>query len=161
MARTKRNRHQLGRDRLEISRLYLRGWTQEEIAARLGISQPQVSYDLRIVRQHWQANATNELGERVAEDIARLGMVEREYWEGWERSKKDGKEGNARFLNGALACIAHRIRLFDFARFDIRALVQALPPTAIALTDHSKLSDAELAAAVKQMLARDESTPPK
>lgn len=158
MARTKRNRHQLGSDRLEISSLYLRGLTQAEIAARLGVSQPQVCYDLRIVRRDWQASAVKEWGERLAEETARLDMVERENWEAWHRSKEGGRDGNPRFLNGALSCVAQRVRLFGLAQFDIRSL-PPVPPDA-ANEDYERLSDAQRAALV-QLLQESKSTPAK
>jgi len=112
MARTKRNRHQLASDRLEISRLYLRGLTQTEIAARIGVSQGQISYDLSIVRRDWQAAAATELAERRAEETARLDLIEREHWEAFHRSQEGGRDGNPRFLNGILQCISARIRLY-------------------------------------------------
>lgn len=155
MARTKRNRHQLGSDRLEISRLYLRGLTQAEIATRLGVSQPQISYDLRVVRVEWQASAANQLGERLAEETARLDLVEREYWEAWHRSTEGGKDGNSRFLNGILSCVAQRIRLYGLTHYDARALAQAaLADTNPPIEDHTKLSDAQLAA-MAQILLQD------
>jgi hypothetical protein len=130
MARTKRNQHQLVHDRLEISRLYLRGLTQAEIAARTGVSQPQISYDLRLVRQDWRDSALKEWGERLAEETARLDLVEREHWEAWERSKEGGRDGSACYLNGVLSCVAQRVRLYGLAQFDVRSLPKALPDAA-------------------------------
>jgi len=112
MARTKRNRHQLASDRLEITRLYLRGLTQTEIATRMGLSQAQISYDLSIVREQWQATAAAELAERRAEETARLDLIEREQWEGFHRSQEGGRDGNPRFLNGILQCVWARVRLY-------------------------------------------------
>ena len=51
MAQTKRTPIQRERDLLEISSLYLRGITQAEIASQLGVSQQQVSYDLKILQR--------------------------------------------------------------------------------------------------------------
>ena len=112
MAHTKRNRQQLASDRLEITRLYLRGLTQTEIAARMGVSQPQISYDLRLLREQWQAAAATELAERRAEETARLDLIEREQWEGFHRSQEGGRDGNPRFLNGILQCVSARLRLY-------------------------------------------------
>jgi transcriptional regulator with XRE-family HTH domain len=158
MASTKRNQHELAHDRLEISRLYLRGLTQAEIAARMGVSQPQICYDLRLVRRGWQASAVKEWGERLAEETARLNMVEHENWEAWHRSKEGGRDGNPRFLNGALSCIAQRVRLFSLAQRDVRSLPPVSPDAAN--NDYERLSDAELAAFL-QLLQESESAPAK
>ena len=158
MACTKRNQHQLAHDRLEISRLYLRGLTQADIAARTGVSQPQISYDLRIVRQDWRDSALKEWGERLAEEAARLDLVERENWEAWHRSKEGGRDGNSRFLNGVLSCVAQRVRLFGLAQYDVRAIPKAPPDDAN--EDDGRLSDARLAA-LTQLLLESESTSAK
>ena len=158
MASTKRNRHQLGSDRLEISRLYLRGLTQVEIAERLGVSQPQICYDLRIVRRDWQASVVKEWGERLAEETARLDLVEREYWEAFHRSKEGGRDGSPRFLNGVLQCVSARIRLFGLAQFDTRSLPPV--PSDAANEDCDGLSDAQLAA-MAQILLQNKSTAEK
>ena len=91
MAQTKRTPIQRERDLLEISGLYLRGITQAEIASQLGVSQQQVSYDLKILQRRWLAESVAKIDERKARELAKVDRLEREYWEAWERSKLDAE----------------------------------------------------------------------
>jgi len=119
-------------DRLEkIGRLYLQGETQQAIAQELGVSQPTVSIDLKELRSRWRQSAIRDFDEAIAQELAKIDLVEREYWEQWERSKqvrltrrneKSGEAvkeitieeaglGNPRYLDGVMSCIDRRCRL--------------------------------------------------
>ena len=41
------------RDREVVAELYCKGWKQYEIADKLGVTQQQVCYDLKIIRNDW------------------------------------------------------------------------------------------------------------
>jgi hypothetical protein len=71
---------------------YIAGASQAQIAQELGISQQQVSYDLAIVQQRWVERTTMDLDQHRAEELARLDVLEREYWEAWERSKQPAEQ---------------------------------------------------------------------
>ena len=73
--------------RLEIASLYVRGYTQAEIAQRVGVSQQQVSYDLKVLVEQWRQEATALLDEARARELAKIIQVERECWAAWEASK--------------------------------------------------------------------------
>lgn len=75
----------------EIVTLIGRGWTQEMIALKLGISQQQVSLDYRRVLQAAKSNLP-PADETVAAKLLELANLKRAAWEEWERSKEPGLE---------------------------------------------------------------------
>ena len=91
MAAPKRSRLQREKDLTEISRLYLAGKVQAEIADMLKVSQQQVSYDLAILRGRWQRAANTNIGELKARELAKVDRLELEYWDAWQRSLEADK----------------------------------------------------------------------
>lgn len=138
MAETKRDNFQREADYERITSLYLRGWRQADIAVELGLSQQQISYDLRTIQKRWRESTAINLDEAKAKELSRLDELERTFWAAWEQSKsertkarqetdgkgKDGKpnvkkasiekeqrDGNPAFLQGVLSCIDRRCKL--------------------------------------------------
>jgi len=72
--------------------LHLQGKEQTEIAERLGISQAQVSRDLKVIEGRWQEAARADISEIKAREYARLEALRREACDAWERSKERGEE---------------------------------------------------------------------
>jgi hypothetical protein len=126
--------------RVEVARRYLRGEMQSEIAESFGISQAQISYDLKAIRAAWLQSAIRDFNAARAEELAKIDQVEGEYWQAWERSKKDketenlegdgtldqatrkpkvtkitkrkeGQSGNPAYLQGILTCIERRCKI--------------------------------------------------
>lgn len=121
----------------QITRLYLHERkSQDEIAATLGITQQQVSYDLRTLHKRWQESAINDISAAQAEELARIHMLEREYFDAWTSSRadttrtyqeksrdergrtryrggltKETRSGDPRFLEGVRWCIAKRLEI--------------------------------------------------
>jgi hypothetical protein len=111
--------------RAEVAARYLKGELQSDLATSFGVSQAQISHDLKVIRATWLASAVR------AQELAKIDQVEREYWLAWERSQQDkevaysergpkgtkagerreGQAGNAAFLDGVLKCIAKRCEI--------------------------------------------------
>ena len=129
LAAPKRTKFEREKDLLAISSMYLQGITQAEIGQRLGVSQPQISYDLRVLRKRWLQSSIVNINEVKAKELARVDHLEREYWEAWEKSKSpiktkgqkkvDGEvvestvqgetgTGDPRYLSGVQWCINKR-----------------------------------------------------
>jgi hypothetical protein len=130
-----RSPDQIRSDRAEVARLYLKRWTQAEIAAKLGLSRQQIGYDLEGVRQEWLQSSLMDFNARKAEELARIDQLEREYLDAWEASKKeketttseqstggDGEKvkaairkieqtGDPRYLAGVERCIERRCKI--------------------------------------------------
>jgi plasmid maintenance system antidote protein VapI len=68
--------------------MYLYGHSQEEIARELGVSQSRISRLVRQARAGWHQQATAEIADHVADQLARIQRLEREYWLAWERSRQ-------------------------------------------------------------------------
>lgn len=139
MAANTRSGFQREADYERITSLYLRGWRQADIAAELGLTQQQVSYDLRVVQKRWRESTTMDLDEAKQKELSRIDELEREFWAAWESSKaertkarqesdgtkdksgkavikkssmeKEQRDGNPAFLQGVLSCIDRRCKL--------------------------------------------------
>ena len=83
-----RTEDEILRDRARIADLYLRGRKQWEIGQELGLSQQMVSYELGIIRKQWIESAVRDFDEAKGRELDRIDHLEREAWDGWERSKR-------------------------------------------------------------------------
>lgn len=139
MAAPKRTRLERERDLVEISKLYFEHWPQVAIADKLGLSQQQISYDLKVLYKRWSAESLSTIGDLKARELAKIDNLEREYWEAWRRSCEDkeidttkavpdekeptkgvtkektrrveGQAGDPRFLTGVQWCINKRAEI--------------------------------------------------
>jgi hypothetical protein len=138
MAARKRTPFQREEDLVQITRLYLQGRTQRDIAEVVGVSQGQVNHDLKLIQTRWRESSIMDMNEAKQRELARLDILEREYWAAWEQSKnertrarqqsdgksRDGKpnfvratmereqrDGNPAFLAGVMSCIERRCKL--------------------------------------------------
>jgi len=121
------------KDRRNISRLYLQGVTQVEIARELKISQPTVSRELKLLQAEWRVERVFDINEAKQRELAKIDNLEIEYWLAWKRSqtetviktkkatkildmvrdqelseRTETSVGDARFLNGVMDCIKQR-----------------------------------------------------
>lgn len=131
MARTKAGRarspSQLDRDRRRISRLYLRGFYQRDIAKKMGLGRATVSRDLTYLRKQWVEASQVDAGLLLGRELARLQLVEAEAWGAWDRSMvlrgrggepligEHGEEvmvpGDPAWLDRIMRCIERRCKL--------------------------------------------------
>ena len=140
----KRTKIQRENDLALIADLYLKQWTQVAIAAHIAdvrrplgyaISQPMVSNDLKEIQKRWRAASLLDMNEAKQRELARIDVLEREYWEAWAKSQqprkvsqskaiqstnRDSKEaiqraeertGDPRYLEGVRWCIAQRCKI--------------------------------------------------
>lgn len=157
----KRTPFQREKDLVEIARRYLHGMSQMEIADELGISQSQVSRDLKVLHERWTKSALLDMNEAKARELARIDNLEREYWDAWRDSrgerletnteqiaggsgdrkkvsvKKVKLEGNADFLAGIQWCIEMRCKIMGIWQPGRGA-------NPMAFIDYSKMTDGQL-----------------
>jgi hypothetical protein len=74
-----------------VASLYIRGKSQVEIAADVGVSQSTVCNDLNEVRRLWKASAMVDFDAKKEEQLAKIDEVEKKAWEAWERSCEDAE----------------------------------------------------------------------
>jgi len=89
MAGDKRTKAQKLKDRQKIARLRLFGKTQQQIAQDLGLSQPTVARDLKVIEAEWQESAKADIDSIKTRELAKLDFMEAEVIAEWEQSKKD------------------------------------------------------------------------
>ena len=105
MSGPKRTKHQRINDKQTIAEMYLQRHSQRYIAQALGLTQPQICYDLKQITEAWQAQAIESLDEAKSMELARINHLEKTYWDRWELTKKDV------LLDGVLKCIGLRMKL--------------------------------------------------
>src|SRR5262249_21816837 len=86
-----RSPDQIRKDRAEIANLYLQGWPQHIIGAKLGLSRQQIGYDLEAVREGWLQSSLMDFNAKKAEELAKIDHLEGVYWQAWEASKKESQ----------------------------------------------------------------------
>jgi acyl-CoA-binding protein len=116
---------------VEIKDAYLRGDTQMGIAARLGLSQSQISRDLAKIQRRWRESSLVDINEAKQRELERIDVLEREYWQAWENSKGEQQRstasktgelsraqivkyesaGDPRFLAGVQWCVEQRCKI--------------------------------------------------
>ena len=137
--------------RTRIAGLYLEGRTQAEIAAVVGLSQQQISRDLKAIRKEWKNARIRDYNLAQEEQLQRVDKIERNAWDEWARSKQaaesetqkttgDGIEvsrtvkgqcGDPRYLDIALKCVDRRCRILGLetpTRTTIEADIAVLSP---------------------------------
>lgn len=88
MATKKRTEHQRESDLELISSLYCKGKYQSEIAEIIGVSQPQIAYDLQEIHKRWREASAHNINEAKQRELTRIDNLERAAWESFERSKE-------------------------------------------------------------------------
>ena len=124
--------------RQRVAELYLTGTLQSAIGQVLGISQQQVSHDLKIVQRQWLASSIRDFDTVKSEQLAKIDRIERAAWESFALSlkpreitvqeavegehptkkasiRKEGQAGDPRFLQIAQRCIDQRADLLGLS----------------------------------------------
>jgi hypothetical protein len=124
--------------REQVAALYLQGYSQHKIATQVGVSQQQVSQDIKAMQKAWLASALRDFEAAKAQELAKIDAAECAYWMAWERSfaprevtttkQIDGKDpreettirreqpvGDPRFLDGVVRCIQQRCDLLGLS----------------------------------------------
>ena len=87
---------QIARDRKEESRLYLLGYSQAAIAEKLNLNISTVRRDLGMIEKAWSESGVMNLNEMRLRELARIDVLEFEYWSEWEKSKEPLKTKTAK-----------------------------------------------------------------
>jgi hypothetical protein len=82
-----RTKEQREADLEQIAELYLQRYKQSEIAELLGVTQQQISYDLKKLQKRWSESALRSFDEAKALELAKIDELERIYQDAWRRSQ--------------------------------------------------------------------------
>jgi len=154
LAAPKRTPDQRERDLVEIARRYLMQESQGAIGQSLGLTQQQISLDLKEIRKRWIASSIRDFDEAKSIELAKIDLVEAEAWKGWESStkskttviKKQGiagrgevdlteskvekQIGNPAFLTIVMSCIQKRCQIMgldsELKMADLNAAIGAV-----------------------------------
>lgn len=74
-----------------LSRLYVKGATQMDMAKTLGISQGQISNDLKLLLKRWEEERIDSIDGYKHQQLLRINIIEEEMWAAWEKSKTTKK----------------------------------------------------------------------
>lgn len=82
----KRTPTQRAYDLTRITDMYLTGKRQVDIAAELGVSQQQISYDIQEIHRRWRESDLINVNEAKQRELERIDKLEQTYWSAWEKS---------------------------------------------------------------------------
>ncbi len=168
---------------VKIAQMYLRGKSQLDIAHELGVTQQQVSLDLKKIRQQWRQEAVLDFSEMIERELSKIDHLEHTYWQQFEASKRDKERvtktisqdgatprvtelvqethavatGDTRFLEGVQWCIERRAALLGLdapqRNVNLNATVDTSRNEAIANKLLADTKVRELVAAVRQRIS--------
>ena len=84
-----RSKAQREADRTETGRLWCRGYTEQEIANKLEVSQTTICKDLAAIKEEWRKQVTRDRIELLRDEIAKLDHLEHVAWMAWEASQQE------------------------------------------------------------------------
>jgi hypothetical protein len=128
--------------RNKVMRLHVRGLTQTDIAARLGVSQATVCHDIRAVSKEWQESRVSDLNAAKMTELARLEWVIRQAMNAYLRSCQAGPDedgnpqppqpGDTRYLAEVRDAVQLRCKIWgligpDGARVQVLAQQNNIP----------------------------------
>ncbi|MBI1904530.1 MAG: helix-turn-helix domain-containing protein [Planctomycetia bacterium] len=98
----------IARRRQQVADLYIQGWTQTEIAGKVGVGQPTVCNDLQVIQGEWRASMIRDFDLTREVELRKLDRIEREAWAAWERSQKPAQ--SAELSDGAATPTRKRVK---------------------------------------------------
>lgn len=108
MAAPKRSHYEAERDRLEISALFLRGCTHQEITNEINkkyysndpLSRQSISREISVILNHWRKDRAYNIDQQRAAELTKTDNLESTYWGAWERSMLDAQKKTEKSILG-------------------------------------------------------------
>lgn len=86
--------------RAKVAKLYLEGWTQEQLGQQLGVTQQSISNDLKVLREEWREAAKEDTEDLHAQALAQIKKALADLWDQWDLSKLNKySQPDARLMN--------------------------------------------------------------
>ena len=123
--------------RKKVAEMYLKGYQQTQIAEVCGVTQGQISQDLKILLEQWKAEQLKNIDEQMSSELSKIALLEQTYWDDYERND------NLAALAGIRECAKMRFDLLGLKAPEKRInQSQELPPiTEQDLKEAQKLLD--------------------
>lgn len=96
--KNKRTRAERSLDLVEISQLHLSGHNPRQISEWLNANRDydlhvnQIRYDIKSIEDQWRQSSLINFNAAINRELARLDVIEQEYWDAWRESRKPKKE---------------------------------------------------------------------
>ena len=104
-----------------VAKLAIMGWTQDQIAEKMGVSQPTISQSLTEIRRRWLETSLVSYDTMKSAELAKINEIERQQWDeiealrGEEADEKRtswwAKRNNAAY-GRVMWCVEQRCKLF-------------------------------------------------
>lgn len=82
--------------RKEVASLYLKGYTQQQIADRLEVSRVTINRDVQAVLAQWRDETSHDMSERVAKQAMELADMRLRAWSAYQKAVGESKENGQR-----------------------------------------------------------------
>lgn len=82
--------------RKEVARLYLKGYTQQQIADQLDVSRVTINRDVQSVLAQWREETNHDTSERVAKQAMELADMRLRAWSAYQKAVGEGKDAEKR-----------------------------------------------------------------
>jgi transposase len=121
--------------RAQVAQLLTRHHTYREMAQQLGVSHSTIGEDVKVIRERWRERACTDYADLLAEEMAKLDLLEREIL---PKALSGGPEGgvNLRAVDRVLAIRDRRARMLGLdapskveAVLKVELIVRALEAT--------------------------------
>ncbi|MGL6120346.1 MAG: helix-turn-helix domain-containing protein [Fusobacteriaceae bacterium] len=102
--------------RKRVSDLYLQGYAQYVIAEKVGVTQSQVSYDLKVLQRYWQIQSLENIDSIKQRELKKVDFIENEYFEQWQKSKEVTENNLAisNYMQGVERCLELRMKIIGY-----------------------------------------------
>jgi hypothetical protein len=125
--------------RIKVAHLMAAHFTYREMAEQLGVAPSTISEDVKVIRERWRERATAEYSSHLAEELAKLDLLEHELL---PKALSGGPGGgmNLRAVDRVLAIRDRRARMLGLdapskveATLKVELLVRAVEDTLVEL----------------------------
>jgi acyl-CoA-binding protein len=85
--------------RKEVARLYMKGWFQADIAEKFGLTQQQISHDLKCIYRLWRQSTIKDFDKVKERELIKIDNLEAEYWKAWDESKLESEKQRKKYVD--------------------------------------------------------------
>ena len=81
--------------RKEVANLYLKGYTQQQIADKLEVSRQTINGDVQAVLAQWRDETSHDMSERVAKQAMELADMRLRAWSAYQKAVGENRDGQS------------------------------------------------------------------
>ena len=81
--------------RKEVASLYLKGYTQQQIADKLEVSRQTINGDVQAVLAQWREETSHAMSERVAKQAMQLEDMRLRAWTAYTKAVAENRDGQS------------------------------------------------------------------